>query len=149
MKITDDQLMKAIWLYQLKRMAKGVVDHYVGQSFATRESSDSNFYYSSYMYFGETKNIHTELATSQRRVRVKRLIQQGRLHQQGNDSCFYFNNQAGREAFEAARQFWINSGVPVRVYQKVAPVPLTELRRLSLEQSCAEYLIKLFGEVAA
>ena len=148
MKLTDDQLMKAIWLYQLKRMAKGVVHHYVGQRYATSDSSDGSFYHSSYMWAGESALITTELAASQRRVRIKKLIKQGRLHQQHNDRTFFINSVAAREAFEAARQFWINAGIPVWVYQKVDPVPLTEAKRLSLELSCAEHLVKHFGEVA-
>lgn len=148
MKITDNQLMKAIWLYQLKRMAKGVVHNYVGQCYATAGNADSDFYFSSYMWAGESALITTELAESQRRVRIKRLLEEGRLHRRHNDRSFFIGTDVAREAFEAARQFWINSGVPVFIYQKVDPVPLTELRRLSLEQSCAEHLIKLFGEVA-
>ena len=155
MKITDDQLMKAIWLYQLKRMAKGVVDHYFGQRFAVKGSSDSDLYFSSYIHFGETAQINVELSenqrlgASQRRVRIKRLIQQGKLHQEHNDRSFYIKTSQSREAFEYARDFWIKSGVPAFKSGTATPVPLAEIKRLGIAMSCFEQLLDWYGELEA
>lgn len=151
MKMTDDELIQAIWLYQLKQMAKRVITNFVGGRYAVNDADKaerfSHFFYSSYMWGGELANITTRLSETQRRKRVYKLIELGRL--QKHDRSFHIDSPAARDAYESARQFWLSKGVPVFVYEVTPPVPLSESERLTIESECADFLLSKYGEVAA
>lgn len=144
MKITDQQLMQAIWRLQLKQLASRVLDHYVGGRYATREDDHFHMFHSSYMH---GTMVITALSESQRRVRVKRLIASGQLYENGR--CFCIQTPQAGEAFRAARQFFLDKGVPVFVYKQVEPVPLSKETLQCWQDQCEDHLISLFGELAA
>lgn len=145
MKVSDEKLLKAIWIYQLKQVAKGVVQRYSGGRSATCEARDSNFQFASYMWHGEADKMETGLSSSQRRIRINKLIKQGKLTKVSKGFCI--RSAAAYAAFESARLFWIEAGIPVYIHPKTAPVNLTDEERLSIQLSCADKLIKHFGEV--
>jgi|GEM_PF-5837287 len=145
MKVTDQQLMQAIWRLQLRQLASRVLDQFVGGCYATRKDDEFYQFHSSYMHGGM---VNTDLSDSQRRIRIKRLIASGHLYQ-NNCRSFCIQTHQAAEAFQAARQFWLNKGVPVFIYKQVEPVPLNKEVLLAWQQQCEAYLVKLFGELAA
>jgi hypothetical protein len=146
MKITDQQLMQAIWRLQLKQLASRVLDHYVGGRYATREDDHTSMFYSSYVY---GTMVITALSDSQRRVRIKRLITAGYIYQSTTGGSFCIQSPQATQAFQAARQFWLDKGVPVFVYKQVEPVPLSKETLQCWQDECEDHLISLFGEWAA
>lgn len=149
MKITDQQLLQAIWRLQLKQLAYRVLDHFVGGRYATVQDDDFHQFHSSYLYSSLGKLITTELSDSQRRIRIKRLIAAGHVYQCYNGGSFCIKTQQATDAFRAAREFWLSKGVPVFVYQTVEPVPMNKELLKALEQQCEAHLVELFGEYQA
>jgi hypothetical protein len=146
MKITDQQLMQAIWHMQLKQLASRVLDRYVGGCYATREDDDFNQFHSSYMH---GTMVITELSDSQRRIRIKRLIAAGYIYQTRTSRSFCIQTPQATQAFQAARQFFLDKGVPVFVYKQVEPVPLNKEVLKCWQDQCEAHLINLFGELTA
>lgn len=149
MKITDQQLMQEIWRLQLKQLAYRVLDHYVGERYATKKDDEHDLFHSSYMHGGLGKLITSELSDSQRRIRIKRLIASGKICCPRIGGSFFISTLQAIEAFQAARQFWLDKGVPVFVYQQVEPVPLNKEVLLCWQAQCEAHLVNLFGELAA
>lgn len=149
MKITDQQLLQAIWSLQLKQLSYRVLDHFVGARYATRKDDESSQFHSSYMHSGLGKLITSELSDSQRRLRIKRLIAAGHVYQCPTGGSFCIQTQQATEAFRAAREFWLSKGVPVFVYQTVEPVSINKELLKALELQCEAHLIELFGEYQA
>ena len=149
MKITDQQLLQAIWRLQLKQLSYRVLDHFVGERYATRKDDEFSQFHSSYMHSGLGKLITSELSDSQRRIRIKRLIASGHIYQCSTGGSFCIQTQQATEAFRAARQFWLSKGVPVFVYQTVEPVPMNKELLKALELQCEAHLVESFGEYQA
>lgn len=149
MKITDQQLLQAIWRLQLKQLAYRVLNHYVGDCYATREDDEFHQFHSSYMHSNMGKLITSELSDSQRRIRIKRLIAAGHVYQCRTGGSFCIQTQQATEAFRAARQFWLGKGVPVFVYQTVEPVPMNKELLKAFELQCEAHLVERFGEYTA
>lgn len=113
MKVTDEELMHAVWVAQLKRTAKGVINTYMGGGYAVCEDEfEFNYYFSCGLYFTFRDNIDVNLGNRHKLTRLKKLRRNERISSPFHKGMYMIDNQMSRDAFSRARQFWLNAGVP-------------------------------------
>jgi hypothetical protein len=143
MKITDDELLHAIWLNQLKNLSSGVLCNYIGGGVGLWR----NFEFASDQHIRWREEVTDRLSKQQLLKRIRKLAECGKITSPYGKRLltFYIESPAAREAYEAANQWWRERGVPEgygkhpdgRDYAKT--VKLDNLDALKAE--CAQYLL--------
>ncbi|MCH7421260.1 hypothetical protein [Shewanella sp. MM_2022_3] len=114
MKITDEELMQRIWQMQLRTVTTGVLDCYAGN--AGREYAvsgakcDSEFLYASSMMLFNREQLTNVICKSQLLFRLRDLARQKLIKM--DSRTFRIDNHEAREAYQLARQWWLDHGVP-------------------------------------
>lgn len=147
MKITDDELLHAIWLNQLENLSSGVLVNYVGGKSGLVGDNPTEFIFASGQHTRWREEVTDRLSKQQLLKRIRKLAEQEKVKSTGSARLltFYIDSPAAREAFKAARQWWSEQGVPEgcgehpdgRSYAKI--IKLNNLDALKAE--CAQYLL--------
>lgn len=142
MKITDQQLMQAIWHLQLKTLAKEVLHtHPQGQYSVVREDW---YEMSSDIHIMHREELTPLLGRKQLLKRIRSLYKKGLIKTQYGDRLltFYIDSDTAKLAFEAARKWWLN--------QRIGELTLTKHDFELMHANAQIYLIEAFGcEVVA
>lgn len=142
MKITDQQLMQAIWRLQLKTLAKQVLHtHPQGQYSVVYEHW---YAMSSGVHIMDREELTPLLGRQQLLKRIRSLYKKGliKTHYGARLSTFYIDSDAAKLAFEAARNWWLN--------HRIGELTLTKHEFELMHANAQIYLIGAFGcEVAA
>ena len=153
MKVTDAEILRAIWLAQVKRTARGVITNYVGGSKGLTGDTDQDRHYSQYQSMISRGGLGIQLSNGQLARRLKVLIDGKNLHWCGRPGNAYeFRTDAAMDVFRFARNWWAERGVPTgfdsdKKCMRTARVSDYESLAAQLEQE----LLEQFGsrEVAA
>lgn len=142
MKITDKQLMQAIWHMQLKTLAKRVLHtHPQGEYSVVR----GDWYeISSGIHIMDREEITPLLGRQQLLKRIRSLYKKGLINTRYSDrlTTFYIDSDAAKLAFEAARSWWLN--------HRICELTLTKHEFELMHANAQIYLTGAFGcEVAA
>ena len=113
MKVTDAEILRAIWLAQVKRTAKGVITNYVGGSKGLTGDSDQDRHFAQYQSMISRGGLGIPLSKGQLARRLKALIDGDILHWCGRPGNAYeFRTEAAMNVFRYARNWWAERGVP-------------------------------------
>ncbi|MCU7962375.1 hypothetical protein L5M28_07260 [Shewanella sp. SW32] len=111
MKITDEELMQCIWQMQLRKVTTGVLTRYVGDEYAVSgEKCDTEFLYASSMKLFNREHLTSVICKSQLLFRLRYLARQKLIKM--DSRTFYIDTPEAREAYQLARQWWLDHGVP-------------------------------------
>lgn len=113
MKVTDAEILQAIWRAQVKRTARGVIDNYIGGSKGLKGDSDQDRFYSQYLSMVGRGALGISLSKGHLARRLKALIGIGALQWHGRPGNAYaYHTEAAMEVFRFARKWWEEHGVP-------------------------------------
>lgn len=147
MKITDRELLRLIWLYQLKLTAKNVLVHYVGDVYGV--CGETHYEYAVGISRSARGNITKRISESQLLVRMKDLINSRKLARYGYPlfcTC-WINAWQSRQAFDAARNWWLIQGIPEGFDTDkncCKTVACDNIQQLTAD--CTAFLLKNFGD---
>jgi len=145
-KITDNELLQAIWENQLRRLSTAVVHRYIGGTFGICMNNQFWYQAASSEHVRSRHRIQTPIGPGQLRTRLRALANARRIatdfHQTyGSFLTFYIDTLTALQAFNDARQFWLDNGVPEGQRdgkQNTAPVPELD----ALAEQCAAMLLE-------
>jgi hypothetical protein len=113
MKVTDAEILKAIWREQIKKTAHGVIDNYIG---GTKSVSYGQFRqgYAQNLYMISRQQLGLPLSKGHLGRRLKALISSGGpLQWDGREgNAYHFKCKASDDVYAAAREWWAGKGVP-------------------------------------
>ena len=113
MKVTNAEILQAIWRAQVKRTAKGVIDNYFGGNKGLKGDSDQDRHYSQYLSMVSRGALGIPLSKGHLAYRLKALIGVGALQWFGRPGNAYeFRTDAATDVFHFARKWWEERGVP-------------------------------------
>jgi hypothetical protein len=114
MKISDKQLLDAVWHNQLSLLSGGVLHRFIGGGNGVCRDDDFWFWSASSEHVSFIQNITKSIGRQQLRARIRRLIERGHIYSGSRaDLCtFMIDDLNARAAFHDARQFWLSQGVP-------------------------------------
>lgn len=113
MKVTDAEILQAIWRAQVKKTARGVIDNYIGGTKGLRRDSEQDRHFAQYQYMIGRGNLGIALGKGQLARRLKALIGGENLQWQGAPGHVYeFRTDAAMDVFRFARNWWADHGVP-------------------------------------
>jgi len=112
MKVTDAEILKAVWRAQVKRTARGVIDNYIGGSKGLKNDTDQDRHYAQYQSMIRRGNLGIQLSNGQLARRLKALIDGSTLHWSNVGNSYEFRNEAAMNVFHFARNWWGERGVP-------------------------------------
>ena len=153
MKVTDAEILKAVWRAQVKRTARGVITNYVGGSKGLTGDRDHDRHYAQYQSMISRGGLGIQLSKGQLARRLKSLIDGKTLHWSGRPgSAYEFRTEAAMNVFRFARNWWAERGVPSgfdEINKRMRTIRLTDYE--SLAEQLERELIGAFGnlEVAA
>lgn len=153
MKVTDAEILKAVWRAQVKRTARGVITNYVGGSKGLTGDRDQDRHYAQYQSMISRGGLGIQLSTGQLARRLKALIDGDVLHWCGRPGNTYeFRTEAAMNVFRFARNWWAERGVPSgfdEINKRMRTIRLSDYE--SLAEQLERELIGAFGnlEVAA
>lgn len=112
MKVTDNEILKAVWREQLKKTAHGVIDNYVGGVKGLKDPRSQGFAQSLYMI--SRQQLDVPLSKGHLANRLKTLVgAAGTLQWEGRSGNAYrFTGYGADEAFSYALNWWQKQGVP-------------------------------------
>lgn len=143
MKISDAELMQAIWEYQIKKIAQAVAHKYVPTSYGL--CPDEPFWYSSacHIHYIDRKKVTSAIHPQQLLSRIRNLIKEGAV-QDIRNTGFMIHNRDSMEAFKKARAWWEAKGLRDG-YNTDGSSRTIELRNFDeLKAECQEYLLSAF-----
>jgi len=125
-KFTDAEMIRMIWMNQIRLVASAVVDCYAGEKYGVKRSNNFDFEHSSAECRVSARRITQGLSENHLKRRIKKLISQGYLGTYMRDTYFFLDDPIARELFEDARNWWIERGLPSGSdgsRMKTAPMP--------------------------
>lgn len=149
-KITDDELMLAIWKNQLRRLATGVLHHYIGGEYGL-VNDDRYWYLAASSEHILNRHRVTDVVTKMHlRKRIVDLIQKGRVHSPYGEDVLTFCVDCGdaKRAFEDARDFWLSKGVPQGMTDGKCNTAKID-RFCELVKECQDMLEDKYGQSAS
>lgn len=111
MKITDEQIIEAIWNNQLRLLSRNVLVPYFSGRHGVCCDDDFSFEWCSVLHIPCVSVMTDAASPEQITRRIRKLINAGEIHSQFGQDVMV-NNDTARSAFNAARQFWLEQGVP-------------------------------------
>lgn len=116
MKITDKELLDAIWTNQLRLLSKEVLDNYIGGSISVCGESEFDYIHTSSEHRMRRDNVTKKISFKHLSSRLQKLASNGHISRDTYSDhlilTFMIPGEKAREAFKAARQFWLDHGVP-------------------------------------
>jgi hypothetical protein len=153
MKVTDAEILKAVWLAQVKRTARGAIDNYIGGGKGLKNDSEQDRHFAQYQSMISRGNLGLPLSNGQLARRLKALIgSHGLKWRDGQSNSYEFMTDAAMDVFRYARSWWAEYGVPSgfdEINKCMRTIRLTDYE--SLAEQLERELIEVFGslEVAA
>jgi hypothetical protein len=153
MKISDDELLAAIWLRQIRQLSTTVIDRYVGDSINVCSDDEHNFFFSSHQSITSRHLVTDKIGKQQLLKRLRWLRDMEKIKMNRSES-FYIDNDDAKAAFHDARQWWLNNGVPTG-YSKYTMESGRESTRANTIQvdnweevakECETMLLQKYGE---
>ncbi|MCQ9186815.1 hypothetical protein KMT30_48820, partial [Streptomyces sp. IBSBF 2953] len=89
MKVTDAEILQAIWRAQVKKTARGVIDNYIGGTKGLKRDSEQDRHYAQYQYMIGRGSLGIALGKGQLARRLKALIGGENLQWQGSPGHVY------------------------------------------------------------
>jgi len=149
MKVTDAEILRAIWLAQVKRTAKGVITNYVGGSKGLTGDRDQDRHFAQYQSMISRGNLGIPLGNGQLARRLKSLIgQHGLKWRDGRSSSYEFMTDAAMDVFRFARNWWAERGVPSgfdEINKRMRTIRLSDYE--SLAEQLEQELLERFGNI--
>ncbi|WP_434590193.1 hypothetical protein J3Q09_17750 [Pseudomonas sp. R4-83] len=148
MKVTDSEILRAIWRAQVKRTAKGVIVNYIGGGKGLTGDRDIDRHHAQYLSMISRGGLGIELSKGQLARRIKSLVGTGCLQWNGRPGNAYeFKAPAATEMFHFARNWWADRGVPAgfdREQNRMRTIRLSDYE--VLVGQLEEELMRLFGD---
>ena len=158
MKITDGELLDAIWKNQLKKMASSILDHYVGVSYGLGKDikSDWDFVFAVGKCSIYRDSLNVNIGNGQLLIRIKKLLKKGliktdRKIEPNSGFHFYIDSKAARDSYEDCYSYWKGCGVPSGFDEvkkcsrslKLSPEELKEKTEKCIEMLMDKYVGKV------
>jgi len=116
MKVTDEEILQAIWRAQVKKTANGVITNYVGggKALSGSGSGSGSQRYAQGLHMISRRAGGVPLSYAQLRRRTLALIKGSSIpwRTDFNGSIIWIDDQRAKDVFEFARQWWRDKGVP-------------------------------------
>jgi hypothetical protein len=115
-KVSDEEILNAILEAQIKRTAKGTLDHYIGGSYAVVEDDDFNRQHSCQLSSTRREELNAGLSNGQLLNRLKSLAEAGEITRRFNYAGSFHYTLSGDitdRLFDTARDFWLTIGIPL------------------------------------
>lgn len=109
-KVSDEELLRAIWLLQVRTTARGCIDNYVGDRKGLASASSRK--YAQDIHIISRSNLSVPLSNGHLRKRLVRLIDQGKVQWSLRNCTFWIDNELAKDVFDYACDWWANNGVP-------------------------------------
>jgi hypothetical protein len=149
MKVTDAEILKAVWRAQVKRTARGVITNYVGGSKGLTGDRDQDRHFAQYQSMISRGGLGIQLSNGQLARRLKALIHGDVLHWCGRPGNAYeFRTEAAMNVFRYARSWWAECGVPSgfdEINKCMRTIRLIDYE--SLAEQLERELIEVFGSL--
>lgn len=145
MKINDEKLLRKIWINQLRHLCTGVLHNYVGDRVGLCKNNEFWFQAASGESFISRSRVTDCLGKSQLLNRLRKLAESG-LIRTYRDLTFWIENQQAWLAFNSAREFWLEHGVPEGVENGRCRTAKVDVESLSAK--CFEMLKSKFAQEA-
>jgi hypothetical protein len=110
MKISNEGFLQKIWERQLLKLSSNVLSKYVGGKFSVTATDD--FENSSSLSTAERQCITDKLGKQQILKRIRELANSGHIKFIYRDFTFAIISEQANQAFEAARNFYLEHGIP-------------------------------------
>lgn len=110
MKVSDDELMSAVWRQMVRATARGSIDHYVGNRKGIRD--ESMRCYAQDIHIVSRHVLAVTLSLGHLRKRLVRLIESGRCKWVVHGCTFWIDDARAKEVFEYSSDWWAKAGVP-------------------------------------
>lgn len=111
MKVTDTELMQAIWKNQLYLLSNNVLLRFFGNARSVCESSTECFLHASAESRADVVNIDVPLVPTYTMVRIKKLKEKKLVSSKDKMRSFYIDGEQAWSAFEDARSWWFEHGM--------------------------------------
>ncbi len=145
MKVTDEQLLDAIWRRMVLSTAKGSVSTYIGGRYGL--AGDGHRHYGQDCHIISRKSLGLPLSYGHLRKRIISLINAGRLKWITHDCTYWIECERSLEVWNRATAWWAEKGVPGgwdAENQRMRTAPLNDFQGLADE--LASILLAEFGE---
>ena len=138
MKLTDEQLLAAIWVNQLKKLSKNVTHLYVGGG--TGVCDDDEFWYESASSEHRVwrEKVTDKIKPPQLLKRLRQLTA-AKLIKFRDETIFFIDDDRALKAFKDARQFWLDHGVPTGVKNNKCLTAMVD--RDAIAEKCEAFLM--------
>lgn len=145
-KVSDEELLNAIWLLQVRKTAKGCINNYFG-GLSGLKSDSSRRYASDIHLVCDRHQIDVDLSSGHLRKRLIQLIDGGFL-QWGTRKCtFWIDSEKAKEVFDYAVSWWQSKGVPSGYDQDKKSMRCEKIEGFDeLVKELEEELVYVFGE---
>jgi hypothetical protein len=146
MRIQDTELLQAMWDNQLRLLSKSVLHTYFGGKYGLVADDDFWFKSASSEHRCSRRNITDKIGSQQLMKRIKDLEEKGFVVDTHRDFLtFYVDGKNTRKAFEEARNWWKQQGVPEGFENNACRTVEMEKERVqSLAIECNNHLKELF-----
>ncbi len=111
MKINNSDFLQAVWELQLKKLSKSVLNHHPRDERSVVSVSDNSFNHSVSINTCERHLITNLIGKQQAFKRIRDLIASKELTWSYSKITFFIDKPNSKEAFLAAREFWLSNGV--------------------------------------
>lgn len=114
-KITDEELLDAIWIQQLKKLARRVINHFIGGSINVCRDEEGRYIQCCDLHVMRREKITDKIGRKQLLHRIRKLVNDGKLRLAYDPSIlltFIIDGESTKNAFNDSRKFWIDYGVP-------------------------------------
>lgn len=138
MKITDDELLRAIWQRMLHNVVVAVTNHYIGGDRGLCKS-DYRFAFRFDVHICNRATLTDKIGKQQLLSRVRKLINEGKLKGTGGSllTTFYVDLPCREEVYDFCRQLWIEKGLtetPMAISDEEFFLSADEIRAILLEK---------------
>jgi len=146
MRIQDTELLQAMWNNQLRLLSKSVLHTYFGGKYGLVADDKFWFQSASSEHRCSRKNITDKIGSQQLMKRIKDLEEKGFVVDTHRDFLtFYVDGKNTRKAFEEARNWWKQQGVPEGIINGTClTVPMDESTVKELSLQCQQHLQECF-----
>ena len=110
-KITDKELLIAIWERQISQLSHRVISNFIGGNIAVCDGDKTYYEFSSHISQTSRHLLTNKIGPKQLLKRI-RLLNENGLLKIDRYGAFYIDNSESFEAFKFARNWWCKAGVP-------------------------------------